>query len=317
MILSQSDKNAVDLAAETLAAGGLVALPTETVYGLAGDATNGAAIQAIYTVKGRPAFNPLICHVSDQDMARNYVEIDPVSQRLMDYFWPGPLTFVLPQKPGHTCNTSVSAGLDSLAVRCPDNMFVRSVITKLGRPIAAPSANISGKISPTTAQHVQEGLGDTINLIIDGGPCPVGLESTIISVSSGHIILLRPGTIGVDEIAKISGLNVQDYKGKHISAPGQLSSHYAPETYLTLNYEEKTINNCFIIGFGDIECDINLSKTADLSEAASQLFSALRRADKSGKAMIAVTPIPNEGIGIALNDRLKRAAAPKKEGRHE
>lgn len=314
MIISQDTAASVPSARDILARGDLVAIPTETVYGLAADATNEAAVKKIYTAKGRPSHNPLICHVASRQMAERYVMLDDQTRQLMDHFWPGPLTFVAPIKADqskHAIAPSVTAGLKTLAVRCPANKTVQDIITALDRPIAAPSANPSGKISPTTAHHVFDGLGDKISLIIDGGACTVGIESTIISVIENKIILLRPGTIDADSLSDISGLTVTDHDGSTITAPGQLSSHYAPDAPVILNSLSATDEESFTIGFGEKDGNINLSPTADLSEAAHNLFDYLKQADKSGKRQIKVRPIPNQGIGIAINDRLTRAAAPR------
>ena len=268
-------------------------------------------MQQIYEAKGRPSFNPLICHVADIEMAKKIVTVSPLAAKLMEIYWPGPLTLVLQARPDSPIAAPVSAGLDTLAVRCPKKAVTREIIKELGRPIAAPSANPSGKLSPTCAADVLAGLDGKLPLIIDAGDAPEGIESTIIGVKDEKLYLLRPGTITADEIAEQTGQPVLDRNEDEISAPGQLLSHYAPEASVRLNATEKQDGE-LLIGFGDIVGDINLSASGDLSEAAHNLFKTLRNADKSS-THIAVAPIPNHGIGIAINDRLKRAAAPRKE----
>ncbi|WND01932.1 L-threonylcarbamoyladenylate synthase [Temperatibacter marinus] len=311
MIIKENAAGAKEKALDLLSNGELVAIPTETVYGLAADASNEQAVALIYAAKGRPSYNPLICHVSDIEMAARYVDIKTTAQKLIDKFWPGPLTFVLPRKQNCSLAKAVSAGLDTLAVRCPQNETIRALIAELNKPIAAPSANPSGKISPTCAADVEEGLGSKVSLILDGGPCVVGLESTIISIENNKISLLRPGTIQSDEIAAVAKCPVFDREGSEITAPGQLSSHYAPNTQVTLKYSGPPNDDIFIIGFGDNQGNLNLSAKGHLEEAGRNLFASLRKADQAGKKAIAVVPIPATGIGIAINDRLKRAAAPK------
>ncbi len=309
-LIPAEDRQVTKLAHDALLAGDIVAIPTETVYGLAADATNDSAVEKVFKAKGRPNFNPLICHVYDIDMASQYVEIPKIAKSLMRSFWPGPLTLVLPQKLNNHIARSVSAGLPTLAVRCPASSITRDIIKKLNRPIAAPSANLSGKLSPTTAKDVINGLGSKIDLVIDAGPCQIGIESTIIAISNDEITLLRPGSVTVDEITEKSGKSVKDRDGTTITAPGQMASHYAPNTAIKLNKSELSNDN-FLIGFNKMQCDINLSESGNLSEAAANLFTYLHIADASNKDYIAVAPIPNKGIGIAINDRLKRAAAPR------
>jgi len=309
-VISAHEDGAINLAVEHLISGKLVAVPTETVYGLAADALNHVAVQHIFETKGRPANNPLICHVASITMARRYVAVSAVAEQLMQAYWPGPLTLVLPKHADSDIPETVSAGLGTLAVRCPANDAARAIINQLERPIAAPSANPSGKLSPTSAQDVLEGLGDKLPLIIDGGVTDVGIESTIVGVLENKITLLRPGTITADEISETSGLPVYDREDETISAPGQLKSHYAPDAPVRLNATSKK-NDEILIGFGDISGDFSLSRVGDLHEAAHNLFSALRRADQLGHSRIAVAPIPDTGIGVAVNDRLRRAAAPR------
>lgn len=313
MILSQTDSHSILKATQSLRAGHLVALPTETVYGLAADACNSQAVALIYAAKGRPAFNPLISHVSDSTMAARLVQVNALAQKLMDHFWPGPLTLVLPKADASPVADAVSAGLETLAVRCPNNATVRQIIADLDSPIAAPSANPSGRISPTCVADVVEGLGDKVSLIIDGGPCTVGIESTIVKVGDADspLTLLRPGSITSEALTDVTGLSVIDPAGSTITAPGMMTSHYAPSAPVQLNYKGPAGTDFFTLGFGAVDCDYNLSKTADLSEAATHLFHGLRLADKANKPVIKVSPIPHSGIGVAINDRLKRAAAPR------
>lgn len=303
----------IEKAVDILKKGGLVAVPTETVYGLAADATNSEAVAKIFQAKKRPAFNPLICHVCDMAMAEKLVNISPLAATLMEVFWPGPLTFVLPKIDQCAASDLVSAGLDTLAVRMPDHNLTHELIEKLNRPIAAPSANQSGKISPTTAAHVAEGLGSSVDMILDGGDCMRGIESTIITFDGADIVILRPGSITKEMLEGACSATARNFtasSGSTITAPGQLSSHYAPNAKVRLNATSKNVDDYFI-GFGDIKGDISLSETGDLIEAASNLFKALRKADKTGANTIAIAPIPKHGIGIAINDRLDRAAAPR------
>lgn len=303
----------VEKAVEILKSGGLVAVPTETVYGLAADATNGEAVARIFQAKKRPEFNPLICHVADKAMADGLVKISPLAANLMDTFWPGPITFVLPKSEKCPVSDLVSAGLDTLAVRMPDHSLTHDLIKELDHPIAAPSANPSGKISPTSAAHVREGLGTRVDMILDGGDCERGIESTIVTFDGDDVIILRPGSITKDMLENACSAIVRNYissPDSAITAPGQLSSHYAPRAKMRLNATSKNASDYFI-GFGNIGGDVSLSESGDLAQAASNLFKALRDADKTGAETIAVAPIPDKGIGIAINDRLERAAAPR------
>lgn len=297
-------------AADLLARGELVALPTETVYGLAADATNGEAVARIYAVKERPSFNPLIVHVDGLTMAKRLVHISPLAHRLIKEFWPGPLTLVLPARSDGPVAGLVQAGLPTLAIRCPRHPAIQAVIGALGRPVAAPSANPSGRISPTRAAHVLAGLGGRIPLILDGGPTEAGLESTIVAVDGDNLRLrlLRPGPVPVERLADIADVSIgSDSK---IEAPGQMLSHYAPRQPVRLNAVDR-MQGEFFIGFNDIEGEINLSRTGDLLEAAARLFDALHAAEASNASGIAVAPIPEAGLGAAINDRLRRAAAPR------
>ncbi len=309
-VVSAHEDGAIEQAVEQLIEGNLVALPTETVYGLAADALNATAVAKIYKAKGRPSNNPLICHVADIEMAKRYVNVSAIAELLMETYWPGPLTLVLPQKTNTGIPQTVSANLTTLAVRCPATKTTHQIITQLDRPIAAPSANASGKLSPTSAQDVLETLDGRLLLVLDGGSTSVGIESTIVGVDGNKVTLLRPGTITADEISNTLDLPVYDRDDSQITAPGQLKSHYAPTASVRLNATEKQENEV-LIGFADIKGDMSLSPDGNLGEAAKALFFILRQADKLGPSTIAVAPIPNEGIGIAINDRLNRAAAPR------
>jgi L-threonylcarbamoyladenylate synthase len=297
-------------AAALIAAGQPVAVPTETVYGLAADATSGEAVARIYAAKGRPSFNPLIVHVEDVAAARAFVTVDAVAERLAEAFWPGPLTMVLPTLADSAIAGLAQAGLPTLAVRAPAHRAMRALLAACGRPLAAPSANASGGISPTTAAHVAGSLGGRIPLILDDGPCSIGLESTIVAVGKADVRLLRPGPISAEEIARITGGTVRESDGGTIEAPGQLASHYAPSRPLRLNATER-LGDEWLIGFGAIAGDDTLSAAGDPIEAAARLFAALHRADASGRRSIAVAPVPFDGVGAAINDRLARAAAPR------
>lgn len=316
--LLSADDRSMEIAQSLLADGRLVALPTETVYGLAADATNGEAVARIFSAKGRPQFNPLICHVNGIEMAEEYAVISAPARRLMEASWPGPLSLVLPSKPDTKIHPLVSAGLDTIALRHPRGMM-EQLVTKMGTPLAAPSANASGKISPTTAGAVRESLGNKVDLILDAGPCSVGIESTIVKVEDDHLTLLRPGSVTSDELEKVSQLNLLVVEaGSAIQAPGMLHSHYAPDSAIRLN-AQKLQQGEALLAFGPNEiagtehavaCE-NLSLSADLIEAAANLFSMLRRLDQKRPSRIAVAPIPTIGIGLAINDRLTRAAAPR------
>ncbi|WP_339705742.1 L-threonylcarbamoyladenylate synthase [uncultured Sphingosinicella sp.] len=301
------DTAGVLLAAALLRTGSVVAIPTETVYGLAADATNADAVARIYAAKGRPSFNPLIAHVSDAEMAAEHVEVSPLARRLIDAFWPGPLTLVLPHKPGSPIAAIVTAGLPTLAVRCPDHPVPQALIAALGRPLAAPSANASGRISATRAEHVLKTLGGRIPLIIDDGRCRGGIESTIVAVDGDHLRLLRPGGVSREALEAYAPVSLA---GGGIEAPGMMESHYAPTKLLRLDAETASEGE-FLIGFGAVAGDISLSRAGDTVEAAARLFDCLHAADASGANAIAVAPVPREGLGAAINDRLRRAAAPR------
>lgn len=311
---------AIDIAAAAalIRAGELVAIPTETVYGLAADATNDRAVARIFEAKGRPSFNPLIVHVADIAMARRYVDIPPLAEKLAGEFWPGPLTLVLPRRKDCGISLLASAGLGTLAVRAPKSALAQKLIHASGRPLAAPSANRSGSISPTTAEHVRDSLGDRAPLILDGGACSVGIESTIVKIDGDRAVLLRPGGVPRGDIERVIGKLLKAPAASAIEAPGMMQSHYAPKARLRLGATEQRPGEAFL-GFGKnagrSDAALNLSKCGDLVEAAANLFSHLRAldemcAEKSLKG-IAAAPVPDEGLGEAINDRLARAAAPR------
>ena len=304
-------------AAQMICDGALVAMPTETVYGLAADATNGAAVARLYATKGRPRFNPLIVHVASVEHAARLVVLTPLAERLAARFWPGPLTLVLAARQGNGIADLVTAGLDTLAVRMPAHDVARALIAQSGRPLAAPSANRSGRVSPTTAAHVAEEFGADVGMILDGGATRHGLESTILDATGVRPVLLRPGSIAVDAIEAAAGVGIERRAvDPHApTAPGQLVSHYAPAARVRLNARDVRDGEA-LLAFGDEVLEgggqvINLSERGDLAEAAQRLFAALRALDASGAAVIAVMPIPDHGLGEAINDRLARAAAPR------
>ena len=304
---------AIAEAGELLREGELVAFPTETVYGLGANALDDFAVSAIYAVKQRPRFNPLIVHVLDREEAGELVIFNRAASRLAEAFWPGGLTLVLPRREPSPLALLVSAGLDTAAVRSPSNTVARALLAAAGMPIAAPSANRSGNVSPTTAEHVREELEGLIPLILDGGPCPAGIESTIIGFDGEHPLLLRAGAVPREAIEALVGPLPQP-KGAVLS-PGMLESHYAPKTKLRLNVNFPHAGEAFLaFGPDTPEWDgpkRNLSPRGDLKEAAANLFSMLRALDKSGAMAIAVMPIPGQGLGEAINDRLSRASAPR------
>jgi L-threonylcarbamoyladenylate synthase len=298
-------------AAAILGRGGLVALPTETVYGLAGDATNDSAVAAIYQAKGRPSFNPLIVHVADASMAEGLVTVSPMAQRLADAFWPGPLTLVLPLRPDAGVSPLVTAGLTTLAVRVPEHPVAQGLLQVFGGGLAAPSANPSGRVSAVTADHVMTGLAGRIDAVLDGGPCSVGVESTIVGFEGDRAVILREGGVPAEALAEVLGHDPDRRKeAGAITAPGQLASHYAPGGAVRINATKAQPDEVFI-GFGPMECDLNLSETGDLAEAAANLFRHFHQLDAEGAARIAVAPVPETGLGRAINDRLRRAAAPR------
>ena len=297
--------------------GQVVAIPTETVYGLAADATNGEAVARIFEVKGRPRFNPLIVHVSDLDMARKIAVFDDCSLELASVYWPGPLTLVLPLRDGHNIHPLVSAGLDTVALRLPKGPAAE-LIARLGRPVAAPSANSSGRISPTTAKAVDDDIGAKIELILDNGPTDVGVESTIVKVTADEVRLLRPGGVTAEEIADALGCEVMRGGTKGIEAPGMMASHYAPNAAVRLDAQDVAANEAFLTfagasvpGAQSAVATLDLSPRGDLREAAANLYAFMKALDVPGAQTIAVAPIPTEGLGEAINDRLRRAAAPR------
>lgn len=303
----------VGSAAEALARGELVAFPTETVYGLGGDGRSDDAVAAIYAAKGRPSFNPLILHIKDIAAADQIAKLPDGARTLAEAFWPGPLTFVAPVRPAARPAARVSklasAGLPTIALRAPDHPVAQALLSAFDGPLAAPSANPSGRISPTTAAHVMAGLNGRIAGIVDGGACPVGVESTIIGFDGDAPVLLRSGGLAVEEVERALARPVAAHHGG-INAPGQLLSHYAPNARLRLN-AAAAAGGEVLIGFGDAPgAAINLSPKGDLTEAAARLFAALHEMDARSEA-IAVSPIPEHGLGAAINDRLRRAAAPR------
>ncbi len=307
---------AVRKAARIIQTGGLVAFPTETVYGLGADATNDRAVAAIFAAKDRPRFNPLICHVLDGEDAATLVRLDGAARALIARFWPGPLTLVLPRRNKAPLSLLVTAGLDTVAVRAPDHPLARALITAAGVPIAAPSANRSSTLSPTTAAHVAAGLGDRVAMILDGGACRVGVESTIVDLSGPRPILLRPGGVTVETLEAVVGpLDTAAGDGR-VRAPGMLSRHYAPRRPLRLGARSKQAGEAFLAfgSAGAVDADLNLSAAGDLAEAAANLFAMLRALDRDNAAGIAVAPVPETGLGRAINDRLRRAAAPEAAG---
>ena len=302
------DASSLDEAARILLAGGLVAVPTETVYGVAADATNGAAVAAIFTAKGRPSFNPLICHVASVAMAESLADFTPLARRLAERFWPGPLTLVLPRKPDCPVHDLATAGLPSIGLRIPQHIATLEIISRVGRPLAAPSANPSEQLSPTTAAHVATGLGPRIDLIVDGGAAIAGVESTIIAPGESHAVMLRPGAIARSDIELLTGPLRSPEASEGILAPGMMKRHYAPRARLRMDASHAESGEAFL-AFGSpppgVLPSLNLSIRGDLIEAESNLFAMLRALDES-HAMIAVQTIPETGLGEAINDRLRR-----------
>ncbi len=298
-------------AAALLRRGDLVAFPTETVYGLGADACNGAAVAGIFDAKQRPSFNPLIVHVAKTEAARELVQWSDQAERLAAAFWPGPLTLVLPLAEGHGIAPLVTAGLDTLAIRVPAHPTARALLDAFGGPVAAPSANPSGRISPTTAQHVLSGLEGRIAAVVDDGPCGVGVESTIVELSDAGATLLRPGGLAGEDISAALGAPLaQRQAHAQLNAPGQMTSHYAPRAALRLNADHAEPGEIHL-GFGPIgDSAFNLSQSGDLREAAANLFDYMHKIDALSRP-IAVAPIPDTGLGVAINDRLRRAAAPR------
>ena len=306
------DQQEIEDAAALLRAGKLCAFPTETVYGLGADATNADAVLSIYETKGRPRFNPLIIHFADLEMAQTYAEFSPLALRLAA-LWPGPLSIVLPQKPGNGLADVATAGLTTVAIRIPDHPLARALLRATGRPLAAPSANPSGKLSPTTAAQVRRGFAGAVP-VLDGGPCKAGVESTIIAIDGDRLVQLRAGAMPREDIEAAMGMKVElAEKGAKISAPGMLLSHYAPEARIRLNTtpQQGEAYLAFGPGVNFNGPTKNLSLSGDLREAARNLFSMLHELDATGASTIAVAPIPETGLGEAINDRLARAAAPR------
>ncbi|MCH8467199.1 MAG: threonylcarbamoyl-AMP synthase [Roseinatronobacter sp.] len=298
-------------AAAFLRAGRLVAIPTETVYGLAGDARNPDAVARIFAAKGRPAHNPLIVHLANLDAALALAALPEAGLKLAAQFWPGPLTLVAPLRAGHGLAPAVTAGLETVALRLPAHPVARALLAEFGGPVAAPSANPSGQISPTTAAHVRAGLSGRIAAILDGGACAVGLESAIVGFDGPRAVLLRAGGISREALETALGARLATDAGGKITAPGQLASHYAPRAAVRLNVTASNPGEVWI-GFGP-DCagaDFSLSQTGDPAEAAARLFAVLHEADALGRP-IAVAPVPETGLGAAINDRLRRAAAPR------
>ncbi len=306
MISAQDIAKAADL----LLSGQLVAFPTETVYGLGALAIDDKAVARIYAAKGRPTFNPLISHVADVEAAFALGEFSADALKLAARFWPGPLTLVVPR--WSTCNVSLlaSAGLPSLAIRVPQHAIALELLRAVGQPVVAPSANPSGRISPTTAQHVRDGLGDKVSMVLDGGPCVVGVESTVVSFLEGKATLLRPGGLAREIIEVALGFRLHVAEDGVMHSPGQMESHYAPHAAMRLNAEAAMDGEVYL-GFGKFGVGPNLSPSGDVVEAAANLFRMLHEMDASKPECIAVAPIPMNGLGEAINDRLKRAAAPR------
>jgi len=297
-----------------LRAGGLVVFPTETVYGLGADATNPLAVARVFEAKGRPRFNPLIAHVLDLEEAERQARLGPKARELAQRFWPGPLTIVAPRKPESTVAELACAGLATIALRAPSHPMARKLLAAFGKPIVAPSANRSGHVSATTAQHAAADLGDRIDLVLDGGPTPIGLESTIVALDEeGRATLLRAGAIARTDIEAVVGTLAAPETGA-IAAPGMLQSHYAPRARLRLDVTSPRADEAYLaFGAPAPPGGLTLSATGNLVEAAANLYAHLRALDAAGVQTIAVAPIPRHGLGEAIRDRLARAAAPRGE----
>ena len=309
--LLKADASGVNRAAALLRQGGLVAFPTETVYGLGADARNGHAVARIFEAKGRPRFNPLIVHVPGLAEARKFGIFGDAAERLAAAFWPGALTLVVPMGPGGGLSDLVTAGLSSVALRVPEHPLARDLLAATGGPVAAPSANLSGRVSPTTAAHVMDGLGGRIDAVLDGGACPVGLESTIVGLADGAPRLLRPGGVPLEALEACLGAPIPPAESTApVTAPGQLASHYAPGAPMRLGAVNAGAGEV-LLGFGDVQGTHSLSPSGDLVEAAANLYGLLRAIDAMDPKGIAVAPIPETGLGRAINDRLRRAAAPR------
>lgn len=313
-----ADQAAIEEAGRLLRAGALVAFPTETVYGLGADATNGRAVASIFETKGRPRFNPLIVHVPSLEAAERIAELSPDARALAAAFWPGPLTLVMKRREDAGISDLVSAGLETIAVRIPAHPVAQALLAAAGRPLAAPSANRSGRVSPTEALHVVEDLGSRPGMILDGGATPHGLESTVLDATGEEIVLLRPGAVPREAIEAALGRALSQGPASddvHPTSPGQLASHYAPNARLRLNARDVRPGEALLAFGPEVPAatgpSLNLSPSGDLTEAATGLFAALRALDRTGAATIAVMPIPEHGLGEAINDRLSRAAAPR------
>jgi L-threonylcarbamoyladenylate synthase len=317
MAVEPANETNIANAGALIRAGELVAFPTETVYGLGADATNGEAVARIFAAKGRPRFNPLIVHVASLAEAERFADFDNVARRLAERFWPGPLTIVVKRRPDRRLSDLVTAGLETVALRMPAHPVAAALIKAAQRPLAAPSANRSGHVSPTCAGHVSADLGDKVAMILDGGETHHGLESTVVNVDGDRIILLRPGAITAADLQQATGCTIaRSFDGGAAPvSPGQLTSHYAPRAQVRLNVTAPRPGDALLAFGGDVPDHrgplINLSAKGDLIEAAARLFSALRELDASGAPAIAVMPVPNDGLGEAINDRLHRAAAPR------
>jgi L-threonylcarbamoyladenylate synthase len=315
MTIVAATKESIDRAAEVLAKGEIIAFPTETVYGLGANALNAAAVAKVFAAKDRPRFNPLIVHVLGLEEAEAYAVVNDTAHKLMRAFWPGPLSLVLPRKSGCAIADLVSAGLDTIALRAPSNRIARALLEAAKLPIAAPSANRSGRVSPTTAAHVETELGPLPAMILDGGPCTLGLESTVLGIEGDEVTLLRLGALSRQEIETVLGHKLAAGEaGSPVTSPGQLATHYAPVTPLRLDAGKPRRGEAFL-AFGPNAPSfsgpaINLSRRGDLTEAAANFFAALRTLDEAGVESIAVMPIPDHGLGEAINDRLKRARIP-------
>ena len=302
--------NDISKAAALLLRGELVAFPTETVYGLGALATDDKAVARIYAAKGRPQFNPLISHVEDVEAAFALGEFSADALKLAARFWPGPLTLVVPRRPDCPVSLLASAGLSSIALRVPAHPVALELLRAVEKPVVAPSANPSGRISPTTAQHVRDGLGHKVAMILDGGPCVVGVESAVVSFVEGQPQLLRAGGLAREVIEDALRTKLGEPKGSEVHSPGQLESHYAPHAQMRLNAKSSQDGEAYL-GFGKFASAHNLSPSGDVIEAAANLFRMLHELDAAKPERIAVAPIPNTGLGEAINDRLKRAAAPR------
>lgn len=309
-----ASRKAISRASETILEGDLVAFPTETVYGLGADATNDSAVAGIFEAKNRPSFNPLIVHIKDIEMASTLGHMNENALKLARKFWPGPLTLTVPRLPNSPASLLVSAGLDTIALRVPDHPVALALLAEVGRPIAAPSANMSGTVSPTTAQHVAESLGNVVSFILDGGPCKVGIESTIVLVDNSGVRVLRPGGVSQEELEAVLGESLlhRNALGERPLSPGQLARHYAPKHRIRLNVTDPQDGEV-LLAFGPKLPDysgryLNLSPIGDLREAAANLFAMMREMDNFDSEGIAVMIVPETGLGVAINDRLRRAA---------